>query len=138
MKAVRLEGPGSRESLPFGDMVDLVVAYAIRKNSRQPVGIVRPSPRFLYAGPNAYWRTMMEDIRKSESGGRTAYLNIGAWYDPETGHIHLTLPHSGWFHTTVNPEPASKRGHPNLYAKLTRALKEAGVPSPEAIEIDEA
>lgn len=73
---------------------------------------------------------MMGDIRKSERGGHTAYLNIGAWYDDQTGHIHLTLPRSGWFHTTVSPDPASKRGHPNLYEKLARALKEANVPAP--------
>ena len=79
---------------------------------------------------------MAEDIRKSEKGGNTAYLNIGAWYDKETGHIHLTLPNSGWFHTTVNNSPTSKRGHPNLFAKLSRALKEAGAPSPD-IESDE-
>jgi hypothetical protein len=74
---------------------------------------------------------MEMDIRRSERGGNAAYLNIGAWYDTETRHIHLTLPHSGWFHTTVSPEPTSKRGHPNLYGKLARALREAGVPAPE-------
>jgi hypothetical protein len=72
------------------------------------------------------------DIRKSERGGNTAYLSIGAWYDSETGHIHLTLPHSGWFHTTVNDEPGSKRCHHNLYTKLARALAEANVPGPAA------
>jgi len=71
------------------------------------------------------------DIRKSEKGGKAAYLNIGAWYDKETGQIHLTLPHSRWFHTTVSKEPESVRGHPNLFAKLSRALREAGVPYPE-------
>jgi hypothetical protein len=79
----------------------------------------------------------MQDIRKSEKGGNTAYLNIGAWYDAKTGHIHLTLPHSGWFHTTVTDEAASKRGHRNLYAKLARALKEAGVPAPDVAEAQE-
>ena len=78
---------------------------------------------------------MQEDIRKSEKGGNTAYLQIGAWFDQTTGHIHLTLPHSGWFHTTVTDDATSKRGHPNLYAKLARALKEAGVPEPEIIEV---
>jgi hypothetical protein len=51
------------------------------------------------------------------------------------GHIHMTLPHSGWFHTTVVDKPDSKRGHPNLFAKLTRALREAGVPAPEHVEL---
>jgi hypothetical protein len=73
----------------------------------------------------------VDDIRKSEKGGNTAYLNVGAWLDVETGHIHLTLPHSGWFHTTVSPDPESRRGHPNLYGKLAKALKLAGVPAPE-------
>ena len=73
---------------------------------------------------------MSSDIRKSERGGKTAYLNVGAWYDAETEQIHLTLPNSGWFHTTVKADPISKRGHPNLFKKLARALREAGVPSP--------
>lgn len=77
---------------------------------------------------------MQTDIRKSERGGNTAYLNIGAWLNTETGHIHLTLPHSEWFHTTVSPDPKSVRAHPNLYNKLARALKAAGVPAPEEIE----
>jgi len=70
------------------------------------------------------------DIQKSEKGGNTAYLNVGFWYDAKTGHVHMTLPHSDWFHTTVNADPTSKRGHPNLFGKLARALKEAGVPAP--------
>ena len=77
---------------------------------------------------------LIDDIRKSEKGGNTAYLNVGAWYNAETGHIHLTLPHSDWFHTTVSPAPDSKRGHPNLYGKLAKALKQAGVPAPEVLE----
>ena len=75
---------------------------------------------------------MGDDIRKSQRGGNTAYLNIGAWYNEETGHIHLTLPRSDWFHTTVTAEPGSIRCHKNLYGKLARALREAGVPAPPA------
>jgi hypothetical protein len=79
---------------------------------------------------------LQDDIRKSGRGGNTAYLNIGAFYNKETGHIHLTLPHSGWFHTTVTNDPKSKRGHANLFGKLARALKAAGVPGPEVVEAD--
>jgi hypothetical protein len=79
---------------------------------------------------------MSNDVRKSKKGGRTAYLNVGVWYDEDQGHIHLTLPKSDWFHTTVNNNPDSKRGHPNLFEKLAKALKEAGVPSP-AVSGDE-
>lgn len=81
---------------------------------------------------------MSSDIRKSEKGGKTAYLNIGAWYEEKTGQIHLTLPNSDWFHTTVNENEVSKRGHPNLFAKLSRALSEAGVPGPETKDADDA
>ena len=76
----------------------------------------------------------MDDIRRSERGGNTAYLNMGVWYDRETGHIHMTLPKSGWFHTTVNAEDGSVRCHKNLYGKLARALVEAGAPAPDASE----
>ena len=78
---------------------------------------------------------MQSDIRKAEGGENTAYLNVGVWLNSATGHIHMTLPHSGWFHTTVSPDADSKRGHPNLYGKLARALREAGVPSPEVVEV---
>lgn len=74
--------------------------------------------------------TMPSDISKSEKGGNTAYLNVGVWYNQDTGQIHITLPNSGWFHTTVYDNPESKRGHRNLFAKLARAMKEAGVPYP--------
>jgi hypothetical protein len=81
---------------------------------------------------------MESDIRKSEKGGNTAYLNIGAWYDEATGHIHLTLPRSKWFHTTVNAEQGSIRCHKNLYGKLSKALREAGVPAPKDEGVDNA
>lgn len=74
---------------------------------------------------------MNDDVRRSEKGGNTAYLNVGVWFDEKTGHIHLTLPRSDWFHTTVNADPKSVRGHPNLYAKLARALKAVGAPAPD-------
>ncbi len=79
---------------------------------------------------------MESDIRKSEKGGKTAYLNVGVWYNSKMGHIHLTLPNSGWFHSTVTGDPKSKRGHPNLFGKLARALKEAGVPGPAINEVE--
>lgn len=78
------------------------------------------------------------DIRRSERGGNAAYLNVGVWFDAAAGHIHMTLPHSGWFHTTVVKDESSKRGHPNLYNKLARALKIAGVPGPAVDEADDA
>jgi hypothetical protein len=81
---------------------------------------------------------MDSDIRKSEKGGKAVYLNIGAWYDEATGHIHLTLPRSDWFHTTVNAEQGSVRCHKNLYGKLAKALREAGVTAPKEENGDDA
>ena len=79
---------------------------------------------------------MNTDIKKSKNGGRTVYLNMGVWYDEDQGHLHLTLPNSGWFHTTVNNNPESVRGHPNLFKKLAKALKHAGAPGPEVKDSD--
>ena len=79
---------------------------------------------------------MQDDIRQSEKGGNTAYLNLGIWYEEATGHIHMTLPNSGWFHTTVNNEVGSKRDHPNLFWKLARAWKVAGAPHPDLVDVD--
>jgi hypothetical protein len=81
---------------------------------------------------------MSNGITRSERGGNSAYLQMGAWYDQKTGHIHLTIPGTGWFHTTVTDDPKSVRGNPNLYAKLARALKEAGVPGPDFDSIEAA
>lgn len=66
--------------------------------------------------------------------GRSVYVKMGMWWDPEQGHIHLTAPGVHGFHTTVCPNPDSKRGHPNLFAKLARALRDAGAPHPDLEE----
>lgn len=79
---------------------------------------------------------MKNEIKKSERGGKTAYLKMGAWYDDRNGHIHLAIPGTDWFHTTVAPNTESKRGHPNLYGKLARALRDAGVPAPDASDTE--
>jgi hypothetical protein len=78
----------------------------------------------------------MSDVRKTEPGN-AVYLNIGAWYEEKTGQIHLTLPRSAWFHTTVNANDGSVRCHKNLYTKLARALNEAGVPAPTVSDTED-
>jgi hypothetical protein len=82
---------------------------------------------------------MKTPIRKAPTGGKTIYLeNVGVWYDAPNGQIHMTVPGSGWFHTTVSDNPDSARGHRNLFAKLARALKEAGAPHPDFDESEAA
>ena len=70
---------------------------------------------------------------KASKPGKSVYLDVGVWYDEDQGHIHLTARNVEGFHTTVSPDPSSVRGHPNLFAKLAKALKEAGAPGPAEI-----
>jgi hypothetical protein len=74
---------------------------------------------------------MKSDISKGKKSHKAAYLNVGVWYEPDSGQIHMTLPNSDWFHTTVNNNPNSERRHHSLFVKLARALKEADLPYPE-------
>ena len=53
---------------------------------------------------------------------------IGIWYRQDTGHIHMTVEGHGF--STVNKDPASKRGNPHLYRKLAKALRDAGAKHP--------
>lgn len=55
---------------------------------------------------------------------------MGVWWDEKQGQIHLTAPGVNGFHTTISPNPESKRGHPNLFMKLAKALREGGAPHP--------
>ena len=60
---------------------------------------------------------------------RTARFEMGAWFNERTGHIHLAA--KDGFISTVSNDPQSRRYHPNLYRKLTQALKERRLPCPE-------
>ncbi|MCE8441232.1 hypothetical protein [Rhodovulum sulfidophilum] len=69
-------------------------------------------------------------MRRSENG-KTAYLeNVSVWFNEDQDHIHIAVSDLEYFHTTVNSDAASKRGHPNLFLKLSKALRDAGVPHP--------
>jgi hypothetical protein len=56
-------------------------------------------------------------------------LELRAWFDPVSRHIKLAG--SGLTASTVSKDPASRRYHSNLYRKLARCLRGAGVPAPE-------
>lgn len=70
-------------------------------------------------------------MSKSGSHKKTANFELSVWFNEETGHIHLAMPKTDWFVTTVTNDPKSIRCHDNLYKKLARALKENGVSAPE-------
>lgn len=65
-------------------------------------------------------------IEPAKDGSRTVYARVGIWYDEGQRMIHITIPGSGWFHTTVSNDAGSKRYHPNLFQKLRRVLEEQG------------
>jgi hypothetical protein len=65
--------------------------------------------------------------------GKTVYLEVGIWYNEDQDNIHITAKDFGGFHSTVNGNPASVRGHPNLFNKLAACLREAGVPAPQPV-----
>ena len=67
---------------------------------------------------------------KTSKPGNSVYLDVGVWYDEEQAQIHLTAKNVEGFHTTVSNDPESKRGHPNLFGKLAKVLKDAGAPHP--------
>ena len=66
--------------------------------------------------------------------GKSVYLEVGIWWDEAQGHIHLTAKNVPGFHTTVGNDPTGKRGHPNLFMKLAKVLRDAGAPHPAITE----
>lgn len=70
-------------------------------------------------------------MRKSKRGGKSVYLeNVGIWWDEDQGHIHITVRGDPGFHSTVNANPQSKRGNPNLFYKLAKCLRAVDAPHP--------
>ncbi len=69
---------------------------------------------------------------RTSKEGNTVYLDVGIWYDDKQDAIHLVVkdPDKTDLHTTINRDPQSKRGHPNLFEKLTDCLNRAGAPAP--------
>ena len=60
---------------------------------------------------------------------KSIHLSLRVWYDPGSRYIKLAGPELTA--STVSNDPQSTRYHPNLYRKLARALRDAGVPAPE-------
>ena len=74
-------------------------------------------------------------MRTSEPGN-SIYFEIGVWYNEETGSIHMTAKDAPGFHTTVRQDSKLKRGHPNLFKKLARCLREKGAAAPQEATTD--
>ncbi|MCY4394911.1 MAG: hypothetical protein OXC10_07240 [Rhodospirillaceae bacterium] len=69
-------------------------------------------------------------MRKSEPGN-SIYLEIGVWYDEAKDSIHIASNDVVDFHTTVRADAKLKRGHPNLFRKLAKILRDNGAPAPQ-------
>lgn len=67
-----------------------------------------------------------------ERRGKTAKVSIGVWFDEAAGDIHLSIAEQGL--STVNAIAASKRGHPHLFNKLAKVLRDQGKPHPQIVE----
>ena len=74
-------------------------------------------------------------MRRSKPG-KTVYLEIGVWYNEDQESIHITAKGVDGFHTTVNRNPESKRGHPNLFDKLAKCLRDSDAPAPAPVVRD--
>ena len=63
-------------------------------------------------------------------GPVAAELTIHAWYDEKQDVIKMRI--AGEL-TSVNNDPASKRGNPSLYKKLAAELRDRGKPYPAGV-----
>jgi hypothetical protein len=65
---------------------------------------------------------------------KSVRLEVRAWYDEKTRRIKLAG--KGLTASTVSNDPGSVRYHPNLYGKLSRVLRDVGVPAPSQKNAD--
>jgi hypothetical protein len=68
----------------------------------------------------------------AERSGKTGQITVGLWFEEDAGDIHLSIPGHGL--STINGDPASKRGNPHLFNKLAKVLQEQGKPHPAIVE----
>jgi hypothetical protein len=61
--------------------------------------------------------------------GKSVYVRIGMFLYKD-GSIHLTAPGILGFHVAVNKEPERPNGHPTLFKRLAKCLREKGAPAP--------
>jgi hypothetical protein len=59
---------------------------------------------------------------------KTVTFEISVWWNPDDQSFHVSRRDGGKFILTVNRDPTSLRGHPNLFRELSKVLKAAGAP----------
>ena len=86
---------------------------------------------------NTSYEQLRADLAKRDKDKKKTITldKVSIWYDQKDEHIHITVRHKGVEEiSTVNANPASKRGNPNLYKTLAKCLQEAGAPYPLMLE----
>jgi hypothetical protein len=73
--------------------------------------------------------TRWKEMRVSRKGN-TVYARVGFWYDEEEGKIHMTFGGIPNGHVAVHPDPSKRQGHPTLFRRLEKALRDRGAPAP--------
>jgi hypothetical protein len=64
--------------------------------------------------------------------GKSVYVKMGMWLEKD-GSIHFSAPGVHGFHVAVNREPEKRNGHPTLYKRLAKCLRDMGAPAPENV-----
>ncbi len=77
-----------------------------------------------------------EGHMRTSKPGNSIYFEVGVWYNETTGSIHMTTKDAPGFHTTVRQDPKLKRGHPNMFKKLAKCLRDNGAPAPLTAKSD--
>lgn len=63
----------------------------------------------------------------ANSKSKSIKMDVRIWFNDATGRIHISGP---GFISTFAQDPSSLRGHPNLFRKLAKCLRDAGAASP--------
>jgi len=75
-------------------------------------------------------------IEPAPGGSKTVYARFGIWYDEKQRMIHLTIPGSGWFHTTVSNDSGSRRYHPNPFCGTAKVARARGKMAERVVRVD--
>ena len=105
------------------------------KSGARKVGTIL-ALRFSKEATQLRTSAVMSSENRGAGNGRAArvrpvYVDVGIWFSEGTGEVHLAV--SGFKNTyvTLTNKPTSDHGHPELYRKLARVLKEVGAPCPD-------
>lgn len=71
------------------------------------------------------------EVMRKGGPGNSNYFEIGVWFDEAEDSIQIASNDVASLHTTVRANAKLRRGHPNLFKKLTKILRENDAPAPQ-------